>query len=53
MNQAPQILGRSKALTKADACISCGHCNSRCPFHVDQMARMKQINAYFTEKRGE
>lgn len=37
-----------KLETKADACISCGHCNSRCPFHVDQMARMKQINAYFT-----
>lgn len=28
-------------------CIQCGHCNSRCPFHVDQMARMKEIAAYF------
>lgn len=32
---------------KADRCIKCGHCNSRCPFHVDQMARMGQIDAYF------
>ena len=28
-------------------CIQCGHCNSRCPFHVDQMARMKEINRHF------
>lgn len=34
----------------ADACIGCGHCNSRCPFHVDQMARMKEIAAYFAAK---
>lgn len=32
---------------KADDCIGCGHCNSRCPFHVDQMARMEEIKAYF------
>jgi hypothetical protein len=32
---------------KADGCIRCGHCNSRCPFHVDQMARMEGIHAYF------
>ena len=32
---------------RADACIRCGHCNRRCPFHVDQMARMQQIHAYF------
>lgn len=32
---------------KANACIACGHCNFRCPFHVDQMARMKKINDYF------
>lgn len=32
---------------KADACIGCGHCNSRCPFHVDQVARMQEILAYF------
>lgn len=32
---------------KADACIRCGHCNRRCPFHVDQMARMQEIDAWF------
>ena len=31
----------------ADACTQCGHCNHRCPFHVDQMARMKEVAAYF------
>ncbi len=31
----------------ASDCIQCGHCNSRCPFHVDQMARMKEINRHF------
>ena len=31
----------------AGDCIQCGHCNSRCPFHVDQMARMEEIAAYF------
>lgn len=30
----------------ASDCIQCGHCNSRCPFHVDQMARMKEINRH-------
>ncbi len=32
--------------TAAD-CVQCGHCNSRCPFHVDQMARRREIKAYF------
>ena len=37
-----------RALAKhASDCIQCGHCNSRCPFHVDQMARMKEINRHF------
>lgn len=31
----------------ADDCIQCGHCNSRCPFSVNQMARMKEIAEYF------
>ena len=31
----------------ADDCIQCGHCNSRCPFSVDQMARMQEIREYF------
>lgn len=31
----------------ASDCVQCGHCNRRCPFHVDQMARMNEIAAYF------
>ena len=31
----------------AGDCIQCGHCNSRCPFSVDQIARMEEIAAYF------
>ena len=36
-----------KLAVKADACIGCGHCNRRCPFHTRQSARMKEIAAYF------
>lgn len=32
---------------KADSCNGCGHCNSRCPFHVDQAGRMQTISGYF------
>lgn len=32
---------------KADACVRCGHCESRCPFHVKQESRMKEIADYF------
>ncbi len=31
----------------ASSCIHCGHCNSRCPFHVDQSHRMQEIQTYF------
>lgn len=31
----------------AQDCISCGHCNNRCPFKVEQMNRMKEIKEYF------
>ena len=31
----------------ASDCIQCGHCNSRCPFGVDQMARMREMAEYF------
>ena len=34
---------------RADVCIQCSHCNSRCPFGVDQMARMREIAAYFAD----
>ena len=32
---------------KASDCVACGHCNTRCPFSVDQMGRMKEIGEYF------
>ena len=31
----------------ASDCISCGHCNRRCPFSVDQTNRMREITEYF------
>lgn len=31
----------------ADDCIGCGHCDSRCPFHVHQSERMQEISEYF------
>ena len=34
---------------KASDCIQCAHCNTRCPFRVNQMDRMKEISAYFGE----
>lgn len=48
--QAGDILAKShyaNLAVKADACIRCGHCNKRCPFHVDQMARMQEIDDWF------
>ena len=33
----------------ADACIGCGHCDRRCPFHVAQSARMREIASYFRQ----
>ena len=36
-----------KLPVRADACVRCGHCESRCPFHVKQEARMKKISVYF------
>ena len=34
---------------KAGDCIRCGHCDSRCPFHVGQVERMQEIRTYFGE----
>lgn len=39
-----------KLSVKADACLSCGHCDRRCPFGVKQQERMKKIAAYFGKK---
>ena len=36
-----------KLSVKADACLSCGHCNRRCPFGVKQQERMAEIAGYF------
>ena len=41
----------TKLTVKADACLKCGHCESRCPFVVKQENRMEEINQYFNEKR--
>jgi len=38
----------TKLSVKADACLSCGHCESRCPFGVRQESRMVQIHQYFS-----
>ena len=38
----------TKLSLKADACLHCGHCESRCPFGVRQESRMEQINRYFS-----
>ncbi len=38
-----------KVSVKASACLQCGHCDSRCPFRVNQSERMKQIAEYFGE----
>lgn len=37
-----------KLEVKAGQCVKCGHCDSRCPFHVRQMMRMQEIDTYFT-----
>ena len=34
---------------KASDCLQCGHCDRRCPFHVAQMRRMRQIAETFGE----
>jgi len=31
----------------ADECIACGHCNSRCPFSVNQEKRMEEMAEFF------
>jgi uncharacterized protein len=36
-----------KLAVKADACLKCGHCDDRCPFHVRQSERMGNIDYHF------
>ncbi len=36
-----------KLSVTADACLQCGHCDSRCPFQVKQMERMLEIQKKF------
>ncbi len=36
-----------KLTVKASACLDCGHCDSRCPFSVEQSKRMVEIAKYF------
>ena len=38
----------TKLSVNAEACLHCGHCESRCPFSVKQESRMDEIAAYFT-----
>ncbi len=53
LSRLGDTLAREHYLTlekNASDCLQCGHCNSRCPFSVDQMSRMQEIEAYFTAK---
>jgi Fe-S oxidoreductase len=36
-----------KLSVHAEACVKCGHCESRCPFRVKQEERMCKIAKYF------
>ena len=50
LNRQGDTLAREHYLTlekTASDCVQCGHCNDRCPFHVDQMARMREIQTWF------
>ena len=50
LSRLGDVLAKEHYLTlekTASDCLQCGHCNSRCPFSVDQMAQMEEIQAYF------
>lgn len=40
----------TKLAVNAEACLHCGHCESRCPFSVKQESRMEQIAEYFSKR---
>lgn len=43
----------TKLSVKADACLHCGHCESRCPFGVKQESRMQLIDSFFNLRTTE
>lgn len=44
----PMAIEHYRNLAKhAGDCVSCGHCDGKCPFKVKQSARMKEIKEYF------
>ena len=48
--QAGDALAKEHYLTlekTAGDCAKCGHCDGRCPFHVQQMRRMQEISRFF------
>ena len=48
--QAGDVLAKDHYMNlerTAEDCIGCGHCDSRCPFHVEQVKRMEEIREYF------
>lgn len=50
LSRLGDVLAKEHYLTlekTASDCLQCGRCNSRCPFSVDQMARMEEIQKYF------
>lgn len=50
LSRLGDVLAKEHYLTlekNASDCLQCGHCNDRCPFSVDQMSRMSEIEAYF------
>lgn len=53
--KAGDMLAKShyeKLNVNAGACVQCGHCENRCPFHVKQPARMREIDNYFSKGEG-
>lgn len=41
----------TKLTVKAESCLQCGHCESRCPFSVKQETRMIEIASYFNKTK--
>ena len=54
LSRLGDVLAKEHYLTlekAASDCLQCGHCNSRCPFSVDQMARMEEtISSPFSRR---